>query len=149
MDNAFQCWLCSHAALSLRNKEPKITLVHSGHSRQLGKWSFLLGWKKHELIAVISFLTHSAGRPMAMFFPLQMPACLQPWKLYVPHCALLLPPDMGLHLYCQGRMFYHWVETSLPPYEYESLTYQNTGDILILSFYFFCYFFVLFCLFSS
>lgn len=102
MDNAFhdysaKCWLCSHAALSPRNKEPKMTLVHSGHSRQLGKWSFLSGWKKHELIAVISFFTLSAGRLMTMFFPLQMPACLPLRKLCIPHCTLMLPPDMGLH----------------------------------------------------
>lgn len=142
MDNAFhdcsaQCWLHSHTALSPRNKEPQITLVHSGHSRQLGKWSFLSGWKKHKLIAVISFLSRSPGRLMAIFFPSQMPAGLPLWKLYVLHCTLLLPSDMGLHPYCQRIIFCHWVETSFPFYECESLTYQEHWRHTDLVFLFF------------
>lgn len=74
MDNAFhdcfaQCWLCNRAALSLRNKEPKMTPVQSRHSRQSEKHHIhFLDSNPPELMAVISFLTCSAGKLMAMFF---------------------------------------------------------------------------------
>lgn len=144
-DNAFhdcsaQGLLCSHTALSPRNQELRITLVHPGHSRQLGKWPFSSGWKKHELIAVISFLTHSEGRLMTMFFPSQMPACLQLQKLYVLHCALVLPPDVGLHPDCWRSMFCHWVETNLLPCECENLIYQEYSRQRDFVFLFFCCF---------
>lgn len=59
MDNAFhdcsaQCWLCSHAALSPGSQEPKITCKF-WTQQIVRKWSFLSGWKNHELIAVIKF----------------------------------------------------------------------------------------------
>lgn len=51
MDKAFhdcfaQCWLCNHAALSLRNKESKMTPVQSGHGRQSEKHHIhFFGWQ--------------------------------------------------------------------------------------------------------
>lgn len=89
-----QCWLCSHAALSPRYSESKMILVHSGHSRQFGKWSFLSGQKKHKLIAVVSFLTLSAGRLMTMFFPLQMTACPPIAEMV---CSTLYPTAASRH----------------------------------------------------
>lgn len=132
MDNAFhdcfsECWLCNHP---LRNKEPKMTPTQSGHSRQSEKCHILfLESKTPKLMADISFLTHSAGKPKAMFFPLQMPSCLPLRKLYIAlYCCLLTQ-----HYVEEEGLFNELRQAS-----FLSLSYQECWSLLTLSFLFFC-----------
>lgn len=81
--------------------------VHSGHSRQSEKCHIhFLDRKTPKLMAVISFLTHSAGKLVPMFFPSQN-AIMPPTE--EPLCPSLLRPDTAL---CWRRRFVQWVETS-------------------------------------
>lgn len=137
MDNAFcdcfaQCWLCNRAALSLRNKEPKMTPVHSGQSRQLEKCHIhFLDSQTPELVAVIRFLMHSAGKLMAVFFHHRCHHASH-WGIsascMVPYCCLLTQHYV---LIAEGEcLSSEWRQAS-----FCSLTYQECWSTLTLSFF--------------